>query len=609
MPVPRRKPHPFSRLGSAAQTGYTCRMAVSQSPGPSVGTAVPFSRAQALACFLLAAALDVVMRLRDLPSVLGGGFLNPDSTMRMLRLEESVRAHTPLHVVARDGSGLGTLLHWSHFLDAVLLLLSSPFLPFLPLRAALHAGGVLLGPMATGLLGMALAWCCAPIAAPSRRWLAAVMAGVSVPITGYGAAGVVHHHIPVALAVVTTLGFAWRGTWQGARAGLRMGLAAAAGILLTPESMPFILMGFGGLGLVWLARPGDRAAGHAARAAGLTLLAVILPAWLIDPPYAGLAAVEIDRLSLVWVGFALACAAIGTALAALDRPGLGLGRSLAGLAIAIAGLAAWLAAFPAVAKGPDGLMSPEMARAFFSQIQEMMPISTATEALTFLTPGVVGLATLLWLAWRRRAPLALYPALCAAVALGLAAQHLRFSTYPALVGAASLPVGLTLAGEAAWLRLALLGLCLLVPPATLAIGARLDPRPPPSSCPVATAVPLLADHAGAVVMADPNETPELLYLTGVKTVGSLYHRNAAAFIRLRDAWRSPASPEEPPAVRATGAQLILICPSTTRSALVADLPVGTLRDALDAGTPPDWLIRLGDTGPTGYVLYRLRGPR
>ena len=45
----------------------------------------------------------------------------------------------------------------------------------------------------------------------------------------------------------------------------------------------------------------------------------------------------------------------------------------------------------------------------------------------------------------------------------------------------------------------------------------------------------------AVVPADVNDTPDLLYRTQVRTVGSLYHRDIEAFARLRAAWRVPPS--------------------------------------------------------------------
>jgi hypothetical protein len=107
------------------------------------------------------------------------------------------------------------------------------------------------------------------------------------------------------------------------------------------------------------------------------------------------------------------------------------------------------------------------------------------------------------------------------------------------------------------------------------------------------------------VLADVDDTPELLYRTGVLTVGSLYHTNIAAFMRLRAAWRSGASPVEPDAVRATGAAAILACPGEARSLLVQDLPPRTLLDQLDQDRPPPWLTLVG-RGADGSTLYRVR---
>jgi hypothetical protein len=560
-----------------------------------------FTWAQAILCFLVAAGLDIVMALRDLGDVLGGGYINPDSTMRILRLEEILRTGHLVHAVPRDGSGMGTLLHWSHFLDAVLLALAAPFMAFMDTRLALHTGGMLLGPLSTGLLGVALAWSCAPLVDPARRWFAAMMTGAALPISAYGAPGVVHHHIPVALAVVIALGWAARGPISGARAGLWMGIAAGIGILLTPEAMPFLLMGFGGLGIVWLTRPDDPRTGRVLATAGWTFLAVVGAWFAIDPPAAGYRAAEIDRVSVVWVALAGVCAAIGTVTALCDRirprPAI---RILAGLGAALLGLGGWLLAFPMVAKGPQGLMPPDIAAAFFDNLSEMQPIASLKDAATYLTPGILGLAVAVWLAWRTRAVLAAYGVLCAAVLVVLAIMHLRFSTYPALLGAAMLPVGLTLAGEHVVLRLTMLGAFLLVPPVSAALGAAQGVAREGPGCRMSQAAALLAPYDGVVVMADPNLTPDLLYNTGVQTVGSLYHRNAVALVRLRRAWASPPGDTMPAAVALTGASLVLICPAPRPGA-----KEDTLLAALNAGHPPPWLKLVG---AAGYVLYRVVPP-
>lgn len=116
---------------------------------------------------------------------------------------------------------------------------------------------------------------------------------------------------------------------------------------------------------------------------------------------------------------------------------------------------------------------------------------------------------------------------------------------------------------------------------------------------------LLADHAGQIVMTNPGTSPELLYRTHVLTVGSLYHRNVAAFIRLRAAWCSGPSDIVPAAVRATGASLVLFCPSPARSMLVANLPPDTLLDRLNQGHVPLWLQKLSEDSRSGNILYEV----
>ena len=79
------------------------------------------------------------------------------------------------------------------------------------------------------------------------------------------------------------------------------------------------------------------------------------------------------------------------------------------------------------------------------------------------------------------------------------------------------------------------------------------------ACRVADAIKLLAPHPGAVVLADVNDTPEILYKTEVRTVGSLYHRNVDAFLRLRAAWRAAPSETVPPEIDAAEVSLVLGC--------------------------------------------------
>jgi hypothetical protein len=567
----------------------------------------PFTRAQGIVCFLLTAGIDVSMgQLLNIHAVMSGGLINPDSYMRLIRLEESVRAGHAMYLVARDGSGAGALLHWTHFLEAVVLLLSAPFLALMDLHAALHAGGVLAGPVSAGLLGLAGAWAAAPLSTPGRRWMGAALMAMTPAVIPYAVPGVVHHHIPEAAAIVTACGFALRVPWGGTRVGLGMGLAAGVALVLTPEAYPFLVMAFGGVVLAWLFWPQSRC-GTAALAAGAAMLLVLLAALLLDPPYAGYGAVEIDRLSVVWVGFGLACLVAGLGLFWFGRAPRKPQAAVAGVAVVALALAAWLAVFPQVALGIAGLPDAEHLLELFSPNSEMMPIDTPGNVLLFLTDGFLGFAVLLFLAWRASGSarwLALYAAVCMVAMLVLGFLHLRFSTYSAVAGAVLFPVGLTLGAERPLARLSLLLGFLVVPPlaGTLLAGPSASGSP---SCDGVAAVGLLTQAAGAVVLTDPNLTPELLYRTRILTVGSLYHRNAVAYARLRNAWRVEPGEAVPEAVQATRARFVLACKGARRSGLVQNLPKTTLMDLLIAGTPPPWLTEVAEDARSGLVLYRV----
>jgi hypothetical protein len=194
--------------------------------------------------------------------------------------------------------------------------------------------------------------------------------------------------------------------------------------------------------------------------------------------------------------------------------------------------------------------------------------------------------------------------------VGLGEWHIRFAMYPACLAAALLPIVLTDASRlfrpavqpvariAAWLVFVFMP---FVPEVAMS-----QPAAEGRVCRVADAVSLLAPHAGAIVLSSPNDVPELLYRTKIKTVGSLYHRNVSAYLRLRAAWRSLPSDTEPETVRETGANFILVCPGARKIGFVGEAGGDTLWERLGAGKVPPWLEESA-RGPGGApVLYRVR---
>jgi hypothetical protein len=552
-------------------------------------------------CFALSALLGIASSMGTFRQALQGELINPDSYMRLVRLHDELAAGHTLHGVARDGSGHGTVLHWSHLLDSLLVLLAAPLTLLTDTDTALRWAGLALGPLSLGALGAALAWAVAPVAGRGFLWAAAVASALAPAILGYGMVGVVHHHVLLAAAAAMAAGWALRLALGqgGSAAGMALGAWVPAGIWLSPETMPFGLMAFGGLALAWLLKPATPGLRPGLAAAGSTLLALVAAALLVDPPAGGRFTLEVDCLSGVYLALGAACCAAGWAMARLGRTG---GAALGGLC-----LLAWMAAFPSLLRGAAAVVPAAQLQAL-DGISELAPINTLHDLLGYLVTGILTAGLLGWLAWRRQSALLAYAAFCGLVIVVLAAVHVRFSTYAATIAAAMLPVALTLANRAlagaeehrrALARVGLIALAVLLPRLAVLLPAPASASPPVSGalCNTRAAAALLAPYAGRIVLTHPNDTPELLYRTGVLTVGSLYHRNAEALLRLQAAWKGVAGTVPGPAVEATGATLFLICPREKP-------PPGadTLAARLSAGDVPPWLRRIA-AEPSGYVLY------
>ena len=590
-----------------------------------------------LLCCVLSLFVTLGMGARAVPGLLAGGLTNPDSYMRLVRLRDMLDGGGILHGVARDGSGRGALLHWSHLIDASLLALAWPFRLVLDTHDSLHAAALLFGPLTMAGLGLAIAWTAAPLAGGNRLFLClgAILPALSPAIVSYGTMGVVHHHVPVVLVAVLAWGMAARLVLGLARpaTGLSLGLCAGIGVWLTPESVPLTAMAFGALALAWARSPGRD---DIPRAAGLTGLAFAVTTGLalcLDPPTAGIGVAEIDRLSILFAALALAVALTGLGAwggHALCRSRRARFLMAAGIGLASCGL--WALLFRDTLLRPPLGLDAEQWHAFFDPISEMHPVPDLIHALHFILTGTLALLVAGVLAARRRSVPAAYVTLCLAALLAEGAAHVRFAAYPEAAGAIALPVALAavVAASAGWhpvwqsfSRLAIITLFLQVPylgqlaalsaaqaappdtvPAT-GVSATGVPATGRGTCSAADAAVLLDAHPGAVVLTDINDTPELLYRTGIRTVGSLYHRNTEAFLRMRAAWRTTPSATVPPEIDAAAISLVLGCLTGTRTPMVSDLPRVTLFDQVSTGNPPSWLRRARENPASGHTLYEV----
>ena len=540
------------------------------------------------------------------------GLIDGDNYMRLVRIRDGLRSGWFTHVVANDNAGMGTVVYWSHAIDAVVLALRAPLLLALDDQNALYVAGAIAAPLFAALLAAVLVWAPAPLVHRRWLWTAPAMMLFSPALRTFGTLGDIHHHLPLALMAVLAAACAGRATAGRRDAGAWCGVCAAIAVWISPEALPYVLMAMGAIGIAWCLRPAATAS--ALMACGTAFALATIATWLCDPPYGGWLSPEIDCVSIAYATLAaLVCAAawslslLGQHIASVRV------RFLCCVAAGATVIGAWLWLYPGITQGLDGLVPPADAQAFFGAITEMRPMTMTVPDISMLLTGAAGTLLALGLAWRRRSALWAYAGACGLVVLALAISHIRFEVYVEAIGALILPVALEIASSPprsptrqSVFRLAIIAGCFLGPqlPA-MASGSSGHSADIMGNCHVADIAPALRQQSNAIVLTEINDAPEILWRTPVRTVGSFYHRSIGAFIRARNAWRTGPSSSLPPAVLATGATHILACEMNGRTPLVSDLPPATLQDRLDHHQVPSWLHEVAHSG--GYYLYRIDG--
>jgi hypothetical protein len=574
-----------------------------------------------LLVLLAVVVADLAFGWRQIGQVWRGELSDPDSYMLLVRMREALsQGHWFGGMVSRDASGHGVVLYWSHLFDAMILLLYAPLRLVLPLDGALYWAGAAMAPLSMGLLGIIVMWAPAPLALPQWRWAGLLFTIIAESAwDGYGNFGYVTHHVLLIATVAATIGFSGRAAVGDTTAGLGAGTAAALGIWLSPETVPFCLLALGAIGVGWAAAL-DRT-GTAMAACGSALAVLVGLGFALDPPYDGYGVIELDRLSIVFVLLAvILCASAWCLRGAQHWLKTASSRMLA-LLLAVGGSAAtWLTLFPELLRGLGGIVTKSQGAAFFSHIEEMQPVATlGGVSLHLLDPALATLAAAVFAAKARGTPgsrramaLWTYCSVCGVAVIAIGVWHVRFTGYAKLGAALMLPIILSrIAPSKPLLRPLVLAVFLLLPPLPYQLGLlspteaeRVHERKTSTLCSVRLLAPALSSYAGKVVLANVNDTPELLWRSPVLTVGSLYHSGIEAFMRLRAAWRAGDLNHVPAALRQAGVQYLLICPGERRSAVVAEA-AGTLWDRVHAGNPPSWLTKLDIGAGSGFILYRV----
>ncbi len=538
--------------------------------------------------------------------VVEGSLPNPNSFTRINRILASIEAGRILDYVPRDNSGVAVPLHWTHLLDIAITALAMPMVPFFGLANALRLAGALIGPL--GLAALSLSAMYAARVA-TGGWRLAAVAGVTAALgTGalsYGALGRADHHVVLATLATLTLTFAWQSLARGARPARTAGLIAAMGMWISPEMLPFALLGWA------IAITGDvldnGRVGRRAGGCAITYLIVLAVALVLDPPATGLMAARIDRLSRPFVELAALMAAASLVAARWLPAGSSPWRAtvLGGL-VAAAAVVPWVIVYPQLLRGAEGVFSPEgWQRIWVSNGEIKSPLANSGNfAFYFMVAPAVLMIANAWLLTRHRRPRDVLVAVATVFILYLGYRYIRLTIYAQQAAAVALAIMFAQAMRAMPpprlnLLAAITTLALAMFPwfGMVAFG---DHQPALRKCDAQVAATALTPFAGRVVLSPYMDAPALIYFSRVITVAGPYHRAERRILDGLDAYEARDFAAAPPkAFLRTGAKAVLVC---TREPQAPE----SLGAALAAGHPPAWLEERPLPEGTGYRLYAVR---
>lgn len=542
--------------------------------------------------------------------VFEGKLIDTDSYARLSRIEAMLEAGRVLPYTPRDNGGLNIPLHWTHLLDAMIVLLMLPLRLFFPLQEALRLAGAALGPVSTAMVAAAAFQAVRMAAGSGRQAITvAVLAALAPGIVAYGAFGRADHHVVLAAiavimpALTYVAGAGRRGLTTVAMAGAVGGL----GGWISPEALLLMPFAWGIAALRDV--EAERRVGPRALAFAGGHLAVMLLAWLIDPPAGGRFAVDVDRLSMPFVQLAAGMFVVPLVLRrytpAVASPWLA--SILAGATLTLP-LAIWSVYYAGVAKAPGGVLTRGATERVWQHVAELQPATSLENlALLIACPALVLAVSLGALLWRTRTPMTLLLAAFATNLLYMGVKHIRFAMYLELAAVVALGVVIEVVlrrdAARAW-RLALVTawLGLLVGPYALssALPSQKGANRQEGSCDPRPLTRELAPLAGRIVLTAFSDAPEVLYFTRVITVAGPYHRAEQQIMRSMDAFdEAKFAGTMPASFAATNATAVLIC---TRDRAKPD----TLAAALKEGRPPDWLVERPLEPRSGYRLYLVR---
>ncbi|MDO8360803.1 MAG: hypothetical protein Q7T08_12300 [Devosia sp.] len=537
--------------------------------------------------------------------------LDTDDAMRLTMVHDFLAGQGWFDLVQhRLNTPHGAEIHWSRLID-------------LPEAALL----VVLRPIAGAMADTIVAWAWPLTLLLPLLWLSGKLAlrlagraallpalllpAFSLVTMAEFAPGRLDHHSAQILLSLAMLYCAIRAL-ERPRLAVGAGAAAAAAMAIGIESLPMVLATALVFGLAWVAAPRHAVA---MRDFGLSFAAGTALALALGVPPARWFAPATDAISIVYAG---AAAMAGLAFVTLSLAPLRawLVRLIAGVAAGAAVAGATLALYPAVLKGPYGMLDPWLVANWIDRIAEAQPwwVSLAGDPvypIAVAVPVAVALIAIVWnvvrngsdrgtwliygafllvatavmllqiRAARIAVPLAI-PACAALIAAAWRYQAARRGMLPALafVGSCLVSAGIAIGVLATAIVLAF-------PDYAAATEDRY--RAARQACLQPSALADLAGLPPERVMTPIDLGSHMLLFTPHAVVAAPYHRNQQGVM---DAFRFFNGPiEEGRAILAArGVSLVVVCPAMKEIRGLVEHTPDSFVTLFAAGRLPDWLV-------------------
>ncbi|MCW5746814.1 MAG: hypothetical protein KIT36_11525 [Alphaproteobacteria bacterium] len=562
-------------------------------------------RAALVALLAVAFAMPVGARL----GVMGGLLVDTDSYTRLSRILASLEAGALLDHIPRDNGGIAIALHWTHLLDAVILVLALPLWPILGEAKAVHWAGVALSPLTAAGAAVAAMYAARILSArASSAMTAGVLAALSHSIVNYGTVGRPDHHVLLGgLGILAPILAYARPAVGPARPALWSGVASGLALWISPEILPFALLAWA-VAIVADTETDGRFGRRATDFAG-AFLAVLVVAMLIDPPSSGRWSVEMDRLSRPFVELAGLMAAVSLAARFLPAQRHPWPAAMVAGVVAALAVVPWLLLYPTLLQGAQGVFSAEgWLRIWRTNSEMRSPLLAANDiAVSLAVPLIVLGAAMATLLWHRRRPIDVLALAGTALLVYLACRYIRLTIYlqlGAAVAAALLLDHVASCMPAATRRMAVVVITFCLALAPYIANALVPPIPDENSgtdgCDARAVAPDLAPFAGRVVLTWLNDAPALLYFSKITVAAAPYHRAERRIFDVLDSFAATSFADRAPdALRRTGATAVLVCSTQSFKA-------GSLGEALAKGQAPAWLSPVPISPSSKYKLYVVR---